>query len=384
MPKVSRREFSVGLAASLTGIPVHGAVRVPRRHVIIVGAGIMGASIASHLARRGAQVTILEKAGPAAGATQGSFAWINAYDKKPAGYYELNLAGVMGWRRVARELGSALTVQWGGSVQWFDAPDKAEALRTTVSERQRMGYPIRLITADEVRALLPGVETGPVAVASFAEIEATVDPLQATRALLADAQRLGARLISGCDVLSLESRDGRIDAVITNRGRMRADSYVLAAGGGMMDLARQVGIMAPIIEGSGVLAHSKPMPRLIDRVVLLPEFSIKQNPDGRIVAGAHFAGSRKLLPTREFGEQTLARAAHFLPMLKWAQLDFMTLGKPAMRTDGLPVAGSTVRYRNLFLAVMNSGVTLAPAIGQLAATEVLDGVLTDLLDPYRV
>src|SRR5579885_929178 len=88
-----------------------------RDHVVIIGAGIMGASIGYHLARRGADVTILEKQRPGSGATEKSFAWINAsFSKQPRAYYDLNLLGIAGWRRLALEFGD-LQVQWGGSVE---------------------------------------------------------------------------------------------------------------------------------------------------------------------------------------------------------------------------------------------------------------------------
>ena len=77
--------------------------------IVIVGAGVIGASIAYHLAQRGAQVIILEKERPASGATGKSFAWINAsFSKRPRSYYELNFLGIAGWRRLELELGGQL------------------------------------------------------------------------------------------------------------------------------------------------------------------------------------------------------------------------------------------------------------------------------------
>lgn len=89
-----------------------------RDHVVVAGAGIIGASIAYHLAKRGARLTLLERERPAAGTTRNSFAWLNASSKSPRGYYELNLAGMLGGRRLAIEIGPSLPVQWGGGLQW--------------------------------------------------------------------------------------------------------------------------------------------------------------------------------------------------------------------------------------------------------------------------
>ena len=103
-----------------TAVTIGGAplLALTRDHVIVAGAGIIGASIAYHLARRGARVTLLEKEHPAAGTTKNSFAWLNASEKSPRSYYDLNLAGIAGWRRLELDLGGSLPIQWGGGVQW--------------------------------------------------------------------------------------------------------------------------------------------------------------------------------------------------------------------------------------------------------------------------
>ena len=104
----------------LQSIPLIATVgrATSRDRVVIAGAGILGASIGYHLAKRGARVTIVEKERPGAGATQNSFAWINAtFSKQPRSYFDLNLAGIAGWRRLSLDFGSELQIQWGGSVE---------------------------------------------------------------------------------------------------------------------------------------------------------------------------------------------------------------------------------------------------------------------------
>src|ERR1700739_4132361 len=112
---MNRRTLVRLLGYSAVAVPGHA---LSHDHVIVAGAGIIGASIAYHLAKRGARVTLLEKEHPAAGTTKNSFAWLNASEKSPRSYYDLNLAGIAGWRRLELDLGASLPIQWGGGVQW--------------------------------------------------------------------------------------------------------------------------------------------------------------------------------------------------------------------------------------------------------------------------
>ena len=113
-----RRFLEVTAGMSVAALLPEGARAAPRR-IVVVGGGIVGASIAYRLVRRGAEVTLLEKAKPAAGATGKSFAWINAtYSKQPRNYFDLNVMGMAGWRRLDHEFSGDLQIQWGGCVEW--------------------------------------------------------------------------------------------------------------------------------------------------------------------------------------------------------------------------------------------------------------------------
>ncbi len=192
---VHRRRFvtTLGLAtASLATRSIGLAAREPRR-IAVVGGGIVGASIAYHLAKRGAEVHLFEKRAPATVATANSFAWINAGAKRPRGYYELNRLGMAGWRRLQQELGpSRLVVQWGGTLQWQGDPGRAEAFRRGVVSQQAWGYGSRLVDVPEMRRLVPFLEPGPVSAASFCDEEGTLDPVAATHLLLEAAVAHGA------------------------------------------------------------------------------------------------------------------------------------------------------------------------------------------------
>ena len=256
----------------------------------------MGASIGYHLAKRGAQVTILEKLRPGNGATEKSFAWINStFSKQPRSYYNLNLLGIAGWRRLAVELAGDLQIQWGGSVQWFEpGVSDVEKLRHNVRAHQQWGYPTHLVDEADIRRLLPSIAPGPVGAASYSEIEGTLDPMPALGVLLRRGQQLGVRLEYPCEVTGISVTGDRVRGVQTNNGPITADFLVLASGVDTPRLAKMVGVNVPLKESAGLLAHTTPQPRMLERIALAPGTNIKQNPDGRIVTGTDFEATATL------------------------------------------------------------------------------------------
>jgi glycine/D-amino acid oxidase-like deaminating enzyme len=367
----------------LARLPARAAAAKDR--VVIVGAGIMGASIGYHLAKRGAQVTILEKLRPGNGATEKSFAWINStFSKQPRPYYNLNLLGIAGWRRLAVELAGDLQIQWGGSVQWFEpGVSDVEKLRHNVRAHQQWGYPTHLVDEADIRRLLPPIAPGPVGAACYSEIEGTLDPMQALGVLLTRGQQLGVRLEYPCEVTGISVTGDRVHGVQTNNGPIAADFLVLASGVDTPRLAKMVGVNVPLKESAGLLAHTTPQPRMLERIALAPGTNIKQNPDGRIVTGTDFEATATLDTSHEFGMKLLRNAERFLDRLKGAHLENVTLGHRVLPQDGHPVVGFAERCPNLYITAMHSGITLSPLIGQVAATEILDGVAVDLLTPFR-
>lgn len=370
-------------APAITGFRLGAAEPGPRR-VVISGAGIIGASIAYHLAQRGAQVTVLEKLRPGSGATRNSFAWLNAA-KQPQSYYELNLMGMLGWRRLCTEIGAELQIQWGGSVQWVPPGAGVASMRKRTEIYQRWGYPISVVDQQEEFArLLPNVNPRSFGSASFSSLEGAVDPMHALIVLLQRAQRFGVKVEYPCEVTGLDMAGDRVRGVQTTRGPMEADVVVLASGVDTPRLARMAGVTVPLKESPGLLAHSTPQARILDRVALGPGADIKQGLDGRIVTGRDFGPSDSTDTSLEMGKKLLQNAERYLEKLSGIPVESVTLGYRVLPQDGFPIVGFPERRPNLYIAAMHSGMTMCPIIGQLAAMEILDGAAVDLLAPYRL
>jgi glycine/D-amino acid oxidase-like deaminating enzyme len=354
-----------------------------RNRIVIAGGGILGANIAYQLAKRGAPVTLLERATPGAGATANSFAWINAR-KQPLPYFTLNLLGIQAWRELHAELGSQLPVTWGGTVEWTSSAERAAAQAEAVRRFQTWGYPIHLIDQPGLHALEQHIVPGDVTSAAHAEIEGSADPVLATDVILARAARAGAQVRYPVEVVGLEMRNGRLRAVKTSTGDVEADVIVMACGTDTPRVAAMAGLTVPLTRSPGILVHTTPQPRVIDRIALSPIGNIKQKVNGRIVAGLDFGPAAAETTSREHGERFLKRMSAILPQLAGAELDKVTLGLRPLPKDGHPIIGFPEGRRDVYLTVMHSGITLGPLVGRLAATEILDRVQVDPLAPYRL
>ena len=145
-------------------------------HVTVIGAGILGASIAWRIAERGVKVTLIDRGSPGQGASSHSFAWINAGAKEPMGYHNLNRRSLEMWHRFAQALAphgdpAEVGLRWGGKVSWESDADAAGVLAARVRRLQSWGYPTRLIEAGDLKRLEPALDVGPVAAAEYSPTE---------------------------------------------------------------------------------------------------------------------------------------------------------------------------------------------------------------------
>jgi len=158
---------------------------------------------------------------------------------------------------------------------------------------------------------------------------------------------------------------------------------MLAAGVASVGMTARLGFDLPMKSSPGLLAHSRPLPPLLGRVVESPGLHMKQDPDGRIVAGQDFGGGPVPNDPEAEGQRLIARIGEALTGTEGLALERVTLGLRPIPADGFPAIGPVPGVSGLYLTVMHSGITLAPAVGRFAAMELLDGAEIELLAPFR-
>ena len=394
--KLRRRTFLKG-AGSLVAASAAGRLAFAKANspaIGIIGGGIIGASIAMHLADAGARVTLFERSAPAAGATGKSFAWINAYNSDPH-YRELRLKSIAGWDALDKRL--PLDVHWGGCVHWAENIAEAERLKAEMDEFDSTGYPATMIGPDELAEIAPNLDLGPANAVAFNSLDAHIDPIHVTKLFLQQAETLGARVIHPCEVTELTISGGQLKGVATTRGEFALDRVVVACGVDTPLLAEQAGYSPPLKHAPGILLHTGPVKPLLEVVLESPHMYFKQYRDGRIIGNdasyapkipAHegiLAGPQEMPDAIRslHGERILNQLREKLPAAIDARFDHLTLGYRPMPADGMPIVGFSPACADVYIAVMHSGVTLAPIIGRHVSQELVSDDSVDELAPYR-
>lgn len=386
-------------AAGLASRSAFGQGRTVDR-VGVVGAGIVGASIAYHLAKRGCEVVIFEKRQPAAQASGNTFAWINAaYANRPPAYQALRRLSLDEYRRLAGEMD--FPIRWSGSLEWFqDRAKEATLVEEVEAFRAATGEPTSIIDADRALEIEPNLHVGGDWKLAYSTNDGAVDATATTLALFDRAVALGAESVMPAEVRSIVERDGRIE-IATDADTFAFDLAVVAAGVGTAAIARTLGedVDTATRTSPGIIVTTEPVEPIVNTVLYPPRVHVHQHDDGRVVLGEKagapattvhefaLAGRPNRFPdpgmARRHVERILALARAYLPALEAVGDAEAGIGWRPMPADGLPIIGHGNRAQNVYFATMHSGVTLAPIVGRFAAAEILDGARLEMLDAFR-
>lgn len=362
--------------------------------IIVIGAGVLGVSVAWHLAVAGEDVLLLDQWGAGTGTTATTFAWTNSSRKLDPDYHRLNLAGMEEHARLAERLPGAPSYFPGGALQWADAAS-GQRLADNVARLQSLGYPARWVTPDEATRIAGEVRI-PATITSLAYFpsEGYVLPDRLVGNLLTDAERHGARFAIG-EVVAVDDRPDGVSVTLAG-GRVRTgDRVVLAAGRWTQRLAARAGIDIPMVtdvgrgaQTVGLLGYSR-FPALDLRCVIhSPGLNLRPTADGHAVVQALDLNGDvdPADPPTVDGDLagTLAqRFSALLPDPSRAPRIDLRVGFRSLPADGHTVAGYASARSRVYCLVSHSGITLAPILGRLVAAEITTDQEQGLLRTFR-
>ena len=363
---------------------------VPERsEIVIVGGGVVGVSIAYHLARRGkADVTLVERTSLTNGSTwhaaglvgqlRSSSSLTRLMRRSVEIYrdFEAGTGHVTGWRGV-------------GGLRVASSPGRWEELQRVYTQGKSFGFDIHLASPDAAVKLFPLLNPDGIHGATWTPSDGYVDPSQLTHAFAAAARASGVRIVQNCRVEGFERRGRRVTAVLTGQGRIECDVAVNATGMWGAETARLAGVNVAVnaVEHQYVVTETSSeiptdLPTFRDpdaRVYLKPEL-------GALVVGGWEEGTRACWRTipRDLGPELFAPdhdrfaglaegAAHRVPIFGDLGIRSWVNGPIPFSPDAEPVMGLTEDLDNLFHCCgFSAGIAAAGGAGEAMANWIVD------------
>ncbi|MGB3485975.1 MAG: FAD-dependent oxidoreductase [Mycobacterium sp.] len=344
------------MAGPLQGFPA--PTDGPAPSVLVIGAGVIGASIAYHAASRGLAVTLVDRESPGSGATRHSFGWIGraANSGAPGKLQQLARNDFV---RLQHEI-PKISVNWCGALMW--------------GEHFGSGEDVALPNPSELE---PQLISAPDSV-RFGTGDGSVEPVALAETLVEAAQEYGARVILGEPAVALTRTDGVVVGARTASQTLPATQTVVAAGADSAQLCASIGVSLPVYSSPAVMVRLHAQPGLVRHIVANDSIEVRQLPDGTLLVPLDYEGQTtqsELSSTAERARHEILRTFH-AP----AGIDILSVavGWRPMPVDDKPVIGPVPDAPGLYAAVVHPGVALAATVGRLVAEELATGSSADL------
>ncbi len=360
--------------------------------IVIIGGGVIGASIAFHLTRSGEKdVVLLEKSHLTEGATWHAAGLVGQF-RSQQNLMSLMNDSVKLFDVLVEETGQEIDWRKFGSLRLAQTEDRWKELLKSYSAAQAVGFEMNLLTPNEARDLYPLIEIDDLVGAAFIPADGYIDPNSLTQAYAKGARANGGRIFEGVMVKNLLRNGDRITHVVTDQGNIEVETVVNAAG----LWARQIGWMAGVEIPAGVVEHQYLVTEKSDLIPAgLPAL---RDPDGGFYAkpepgalaiggwerktscvnpkeGFPWQNERHLFDgdmdrLEEFFEPALRR----IPVLGELGMRTIVNGPIPISPDGEPIMGPTPGLSNFFSAcAFTSGIAASGGAGKAVANWILEG-----------
>ena len=369
---------------------------VPRTaSVVVIGGGVVGCSIAYHLARRGlAGVVVVERDAVGAGTTSKAAGGIRAQFATET-EIRMSLDSIRVFERFADEFGVDIGYRKIGYLFLISDAADLGGFRERIALQRRLGVDVREIAPGDARALVPALRVDDLVAAVWGPGDGLAGPAEVTAGFAARARALGARICEGVEVHAIEVAGGRVRAVRTSRGDVASPLVVNAAGPAAARVARLAGVDVPVHPRRRHIFFTEPFPEIPGPVPLTTDratgFYFRKELEQLLLSPGDVQdiGEDRAAPVDgAMIEATVQKAVHRLPALAEARIAGGWAGLRPLTPDDHAIVGPAPGVEGLFLAVGfgGHGFQHSPATGRLVAEWVLDGKPSldlSLLDPAR-
>lgn len=360
--------------------------------VVVVGAGVLGLSVAAKVADRGAQVVLAAPPLDYRTASLRSYSWLNAFGAAPESYRRLRLLSLERYRAIAAESSPTPWLKFDGALTWRDV-DKLESLQARAAELARSGYGAAWFDADQAVQAEPALDRAALDGYDLVHVprEGWVDLPEYLHQLRRRLVARGAQFVTLPQAPTLRVAGAKITGVqVDARTFLDADAVVLAAGAGTPDLLRQVGVNLPAQTNTALLVTARSSAAAPKAVLRAPDIAIRPRADGTLSLHAEWADAQ-VTGSDEQGWHVAPDVVTAVTesAARWlagspAFTDVQTgIGHRPIPGDHRAVVGEVGSVGGLSVAFSHSAATLAPILSELLAGEILDGTRSPLLADFR-
>ncbi len=357
--------------------------------VVVIGGGVVGVSIAYHLARlKAGRVVILERKQIAAGSTGMSSGLVRMHYDNPL-EAEIALKSFEVFKNFDEIIGGDCGFMSTGFLRTVE-PHNLENLKANVKMLQDLGVNTWLVTQDEIREIAPYLNADNFPIAAYEPESGFADPYLTTTGIANAARRLGASLFQGTEVTGITVEKGRVVGVETMNGRISTPTVVNAAGPWGAIVASKIGIDIELTAKHHQVAVVGVPPQIPwPHVTMIDRFHhIYFRPEtGRLtlVGGSGSSLDRTIgfdeldtysqSLTNEVRDHLLEQLCDAMPGMEHGTVRRGHAGIFTVTQDGHPILGPVPEVEGFYLAVGFSGHGFkeAPAVGQALAEWILHG-----------
>ncbi len=347
--------------------------------IVIVGGGVMGCAAAYELARRGAQVVVLERSVPGAEASSAAAGILGAQVEAhhPGPMTELGLASAKLYPALVKDLerdsGVSIGYRRSGVMKVAYGDHDLKQLVRERAWQKRQKLPVQQLSLAALRKREPALSEE-LAGGLWFEADATLDPRSLLSALRVAAERAGAAFRSGAFVKRVAEEGGRAVGVELSDGSVVSGTHVVLAAGSWTSLVAQPEHEAPrVVPARGQIVELRSSVPPLSAIVFGPDCYLVPRADGRVLIGStlEFVGYKREV-TAGAVSRLLSAAIRLVPALAQAELSSTWSSFRPYTADELPLLGpSQTPGLILMSGHYRNGILLAPISAQIVAACVL-------------